>query len=72
MSLSNILNQITETVESDSNLDISVKDQICDLIEEVRLDPTPANLKALSIIVEKIKGVTEYVSQLKNDMKFAD
>jgi len=70
MNLTDTLKNITGVVESDSNLTEELREDIINLIAEVNVDPTPANLRVLSTVLEKLKDTTKYLSALKTFSSF--
>lgn len=71
MKLEEILRQIAEMIIDDPNLDEEQKDDLTELIAEVRMDPTPANLEVLSIVLKKLGDYSKYLGALEtiNDIK---
>ncbi len=65
MNLTDTLKNIASVVENDSNLTEELREDITNLIAEVNADPTPANLRVLSTVLEKLKDSTKYLSALK-------
>jgi len=70
MNLTDTLKNISNVVENDSNLTEELRENIIDLIAEVNTDPTPANLRVLSTVLEKLKDSTKYLSALKTFSSF--
>lgn len=61
-SLNDYLKQITQTVENDKNLDLKTRESVLELIAMVSVDPSPDNVEALAIVVEKLGVATQYIS----------
>ena len=70
MNLTDTLKNISGIVESDQNLNEELREDIITLIAEVNADPTPANLRVLSTVLEKLKDTTKYLSALKTFSSF--
>lgn len=70
MNLTDTLKNISKVVESDQNLTEELREDIINLIAEVNTDPTPANLRVLSTVLEKLKDTTKYLSALKTFSSF--
>lgn len=65
MKVQDLLNQLVDQVQSDPNLTDEVKDGTTELIAVVTKDPTPDNLRALAIVIEKLGDATRYLSALE-------
>jgi len=65
MNLNDTLKNISNIVENDQNLTDELREDILSLIAEVNVDPTPANLRVLGTVLEKLKDTTKYLSALK-------
>ncbi len=64
MDVTSIVNEIIDTVTNDPNLDEELKEQILDLAETAQADPTPGNLKALSIVFDKLSEANKYMGAM--------
>lgn len=65
MMLDEILNQIAEVIVTDPNLDDEQRDDLIELIAEVRMNPTAANLKVLGIVLKKLGDYSRYLGALE-------
>jgi len=65
MNLDDSLKNISELVEKDVNLTEELRQDALDLISEVHSDPTPANLRVLATVLEKMSDATKYISALR-------
>lgn len=63
--LEDYLNEISIRVESDANLIPETKQNIVEAIAAVSADPTPDNLDALAILLDKMQDATKYISALR-------
>jgi hypothetical protein len=70
MNLNDTLKNISNIVENDQNLTAELREDVLSLIAEVSVDPTPANLRVLSTVLEKLKDSTKYLSTLKTFSSF--
>lgn len=62
--LKKALDGILEAVEDDDTLTQELRDSITNLAVEAIGDPTPANLKALAIVLEKLGQTERYFNSL--------
>lgn len=65
MKLQDILNKLLTQVQDDPSLGDEMKDSTTELITLVMKDPTPDNLRALAIVLEKLGDATRYLSALE-------
>lgn len=65
MKTKDLLNQLIAQVQDDPNLIQEMKDSTIELIDLVAKDPTPDNLRALAIVIEKLGLATQYLSALE-------
>lgn len=65
MKAKDLLNQLIAQVQDDPNLTQEMKDSTIELIDLVTKDPTPDNLRALAIVIEKLGLATQYLSALE-------
>lgn len=65
MKLQDVLNKLLTQVQDDPNLSDEMKDSTMELITLVVKDPTPDNLRALAIVLEKLGDTTRYLSALE-------
>jgi hypothetical protein len=65
MKLEDILKNITQLVENDNNLSNEIKDDMQELVTEVLMSPTPANLNALALVLEKLRDANKYLSSIR-------
>lgn len=70
MNLDETLRNISQLVETDTNLNEELRSDIKELLEEVNSDPTPANLRVLATVLEKMSDATKYISALKTLSNF--
>ncbi len=65
MKLDEILRQISEMIIDDPNLDDEQKGDLTELIAEVRMNPTAANVEVLSIVLKKLGDYSRYLGALE-------
>lgn len=70
MNLEDTLKNISDLVAGDTNLTAELRDQVADLIEEVHMDPTPANMRVLATVLEKLSDATKYIGALRTLSSF--
>lgn len=68
MTLEESLSEITSLIDHDPNIDADTRESLTELIAQVSADPTPANMKVLALVIEKLSDVTRYIGAL-NTMK---
>lgn len=61
-----LLDNIADAIEDDPVLDDEMRDDALDLVDAVSEDPSPENLKALYIVVAKLRDANKYLSALEN------
>lgn len=64
MKIERFLNKIALKVQKSTVLDDETKEELLDLIAEVRLDPTPANLAVLGGVLKKWGELEQYAGSL--------
>lgn len=65
MKTQDLLSQLLAQVQDDPNLTDEVKDSAAELIALVVKEPTPDNLRALAVVIEKLGDTTRYLSALE-------
>jgi len=65
MNLTETLKKIADTVQNDPNLTEELRADLLDLVAEVNVDPTPANLKVLTTALEKLQNAVKYISAME-------
>lgn len=70
MNLNDTLKNLTELVQKDTNLKDELREDIMDLISEVNVDPTAANMRVLATVLEKLSDATKYVGALRTLSNF--
>lgn len=65
MKLDEILKQIAEMIVDDPNLDDEQKNDLTELIGEVMMNPTAANIEVLSIVLKKLGDYSRYLGALE-------
>lgn len=65
MRLDEILTQIAEMIVDDPNLDDEQKNDLTELIGEVKMNPTAANIEVLSIVLKKLGDYSRYLGALE-------
>lgn len=58
------LDTLVETIETDSLLDDDLRTELLELAQEALGDPTPDNLRALSIVLERLGESEKYMNAL--------
>lgn len=74
---SEIMNGIIEQIMNDDDLQDEIKDELVKLVQDVIADPTPGNVEALSILMDKFADANKYLAaktslqglKLKDDME---
>lgn len=62
--ITNVVNDIVKAVNNDPNLNDEMRDEILDLAQAAEADPTPGNLKALSIVFDKLSEANKYMGAM--------
>ena len=60
-----IIEELTQTILSDTMLDESTKSTLLDLAGEVSQDPTPENVKALVLTLKTLSKTERYLTALE-------
>ena len=65
MKLQDLLTQLLAQIQDDTNLSDEVRDDAIELVSVVSQDPSPDNIRALAIVLEKMGETTKYLSALE-------
>jgi len=63
--LQELFDQIEEAIEADPAMDEEMKDKALNILDQVAEDPSENNLKALYLVIKKLRDVDKYLSAIE-------
>lgn len=70
--LEKILKELADTVSNDPNLTEELREDLLDMIAEVRMEPSPANIEVLATVLTKLQDTSKYLASLQIIQNFAN